>query len=54
MKIMKSVDKKIGDVTYYKYKVNLPKKIVEENNLADKEFNVKFDKGNIVLEEKKD
>ena len=35
---MKSVDKKVGDVTYYKYKVNLPKKIVEENNLADKEL----------------
>ena len=54
MRIMKSVDKKVGDVIYYKYKVNLPKKIIEENKLEDKEFNVKFDKGNIILEAEKD
>ena len=54
MKVMKSVDKKVGDVTYYKYKINLPKKIVEENNLADKEFDVKFEDNKIILEEKKD
>lgn len=54
MKIMKQVDKKVGDVTYYKYKINLPKKVIEENKLQDKEFYVKFDKGKIVLEEKKD
>ncbi len=54
MKIMKSVDKKVGEVTYYKYKINLPKKIVEENKLSDKEFDVKFEKGKFILEIKKD
>lgn len=54
MKIMKSVDKKIGNVIYYKYKINLPKKIIEENKLEDKEFNISFEKGKIILEEKKD
>ena len=27
MKIMKVIDKKVGDITYIKYRVNLPKKI---------------------------
>jgi len=50
MKIMKVVDKKIGDVTYYKYRINLPKDIVEENKLLDKELKVKFIKDSIVIE----
>lgn len=53
MKIIKAVDKKIRDKIYYKYKINLPKKIVEENKLQDKELSVKFDNGKIILEEKK-
>lgn len=47
---MKVVDKKIGDVTYYKYRINLPKDIVEENKLLDKELKVKFIKDSIVIE----
>ncbi len=50
MKIMKSVDKKVGDVTYYKYKINLPKKIVEESNFLEQEVKVIFDKGKIIIE----
>ena len=42
MKIMKSVDKKIGDKIYYKYKINLPKK-VEETNLLNKELKTKIE-----------
>jgi hypothetical protein len=53
MKIIKALDKKVGDTTYYKYKINLPKKIVEENKLEDKEFNVSFEKGKIILEVEK-
>jgi len=30
MKIMKVVDKKVGNTTYYKYRINLPIKVVEE------------------------
>jgi len=40
MKIMKVIDKKRGDVTYYKYRVNLPKDTVEKLNLVNKELKV--------------
>lgn len=50
MKIIKALDKKVGDTTYYKYKINLPKKIIEENKLEDKNFDVKFEDKKIILE----
>lgn len=46
---MKSVDKKVGDKTYFKYKINLPKKIVEDSKFEDKELGVSFEKGMIVI-----
>lgn len=51
MKIMKAVDKKVGDTTYYKYKINLPKKIVEDSKLEDKQVKVSLDKKKIIIEE---
>lgn len=50
MKIMKVLDKKIGDTTYYKYRINLPKEIVEDLKLLDKEIKIKKEKGKIVIE----
>lgn len=50
MKIMKGIDKKVGETIYYKYKINLPKKIVEESKLLEKELNVKLEKGKIIIE----
>ena len=50
MKIMKAFDKKVGDAEYYKYRVNLPKKVVEESNLLGKELKVRLVKGKIVIE----
>ena len=47
---MKSIDKKVGAVTYFKYKINLPKGIVEESRLEDKELKVTFDKGKIIID----
>ena len=49
---MKSVDKKAGNTTYYKYKINLPKK-VEESNLLNKELKVNIEKDKIVIEKEK-
>jgi hypothetical protein len=46
---MKSVGKKVGDTTYYKYKINLPKK-VEKTNLLDKELKVKLEREKITIE----
>ncbi len=52
MKIMKSVDKKVGNTTYYKYKINLPKKVVEESKLLEKELKVELQDNKIVIEKK--
>ncbi len=49
MKITKALDKKVGDVIYYKYKINLPKKI-EETDLLDKELNVRLENNRITIE----
>ncbi len=49
MKIMKSIDKKVGDSVYYKYKINLPKKI-EETNLLEKELKINVEKDKITIE----
>ncbi len=54
MKIMKVLDKKIGDTTYFKYRVNLPKKVVEDSKLLDKEIKVILDKNKIIIEEDKE
>jgi len=37
MKIMKVLDKKIGDKEYIKYRINIPKKVAEDSKLLDKE-----------------
>ena len=50
MKVMKVVDKKVGNTTYYKYRINLPKEVVEQLNLLDKELKVKVEKNKIVIE----
>ena len=46
---MKSVDKKVGDSVYYKYKINLPKRI-EDTNLLDKELKVNIERDKIIIE----
>jgi hypothetical protein len=50
MKIMKVIDKKIGDTTYIKYRINLPKQIVEDSGLKDKEVKIILEKGKICIE----
>lgn len=54
MKIMKVLDKKIGDTTYYKYRINLPIKAVETLKLIDKELKVRIEKNKIVIEKEKE
>lgn len=51
---MKVIDKKIGDTTYYKYRINLPVKVVEELKLLDKELKVKIEDKKMIIEEDKD
>lgn len=53
MKIMKVLDKKVDDKKYIKYRINLPKKVVEDSGLKDKEIKVKENKGKIIIEKEK-
>ncbi len=50
MKIMKVIDKKVGDTTYIKYRINLPKKVVEDSKLLDKEIKISLDGEKIIIE----
>lgn len=50
MKIMKVVDKKIGDTTYIKYRINIPLRVAENSKLLDKEVKVKLEGKKIVIE----
>ena len=47
---MKVRDKTVGDVEYFKYRINLPKAIVEEGKFLGKELEVKLERGKIVIE----
>lgn len=46
---MKVKDKKIGDTEYIKYRINLPKKIVEEGKFLDKELKVELKNNKIII-----
>ena len=52
MKIMKVLDKKIGDTEYIKYRINLPKKVVEDSGLIENELKAKVVRGKILIEKK--
>jgi len=51
MKIMKVLDKKVGDKKYVKYRINIPKKVAEESKLLDKEIKARAEKERIIIEE---
>ena len=46
---MKVLDKKVGDIEYIKYRINLPKQIVEDSGLKNKEIKVSLEKGKIII-----
>ncbi len=46
---MKVFDKRVGDTEYNKYRINLPKKAVEESKLFGKELKVKVEKDKIII-----
>lgn len=51
---MKVLDKRIGNTTYYKYRINLPKEIIEEGHFLNVELKVSLKKNNtITIEPKK-
>jgi len=50
MKIVKVMSKKIGNKEYSKYIVNLPKKVVENSKLLNKQLKTKTEKEKIIIE----
>ncbi len=50
---MKVIDKKVGDITYIKYRINLPKQVVEESDLLNKKLVVRKFNGKIIIEKGK-
>jgi len=50
MKIVKVMSKKIGNKEYSKYIVNLPKKVVENSKLLNKQLKAKTEKEKIIIE----
>lgn len=52
MKIIPVKDKKDG-IIYQRYKINLPKKEVEESGFLGTELHIKFENGKMVIERDK-
>lgn len=49
MKIMKVSDKKVGETEYYKYRITLPKEVVEKSKFIGKSLNAVFTDGKIII-----
>lgn len=45
------MDKKVGDVTYSKYLVTLPKEIVHNSKLIGKELKAELSNGKIIIQQ---
>ncbi|MGD9276483.1 MAG: hypothetical protein PVJ67_04900 [Candidatus Pacearchaeota archaeon] len=51
MKIVKNLNKKVGDKEYFKYIISsLPEKVIKESKLEGKKLKAKAEKGKIVIE----
>jgi len=50
MKIRKVLDKKVGETSYYKYLITLPKDVVESSKLIDRQLQARLEKDKIVIE----
>ncbi len=51
MKILRAFDKEVNKKKYFRYRINLPKKVAEESQLVDKELKAKAEKKRIIIEE---
>jgi hypothetical protein len=54
MKIIKVMSKKVNNKEYSKYIINIPKDIVEESELLDKELKMNVSKRKITIQEKEE
>lgn len=51
MKILEAFDKEVKGKKYYRYRINLPKKVVEDSKLKDKKLKAKAENKKIIIEE---
>ena len=51
MKILEAVDKEVNGKKYYRYRINLPKQVVEDSKLVGKDLKAITEGGKIVIEE---
>jgi len=49
MKIRKVLDKKVGGVSYFRYIITLPRKVIEESGLFGNDIEIKTGKNKIIL-----
>jgi hypothetical protein len=52
MKIIKVMSKKVNGKEYSKYIINIPKEVVEESELLEKELKMNVSKRKITIQEK--
>jgi hypothetical protein len=52
MKILEAFDKEVRGKKYYRYRINLPKQVVEDSNLKGKELKARSEKEKIIIEKK--
>lgn len=50
MKILKVFSKEVKGTKYYKYIISLPKEVVENSHLLDKDLTAKLENGQIIIE----
>ena len=51
MKILVAFDKEVKGKKYFRYRINLPKKVVEDSNLKGRDLKAKSEKNKIIIEE---
>lgn len=50
MKILEAIDKEVKGKKYYRYRINLPKHVVEDSKLKGKKLKTTLKNGKIVIE----
>ena len=50
MRILEAFDKEVKGKKYYRYRINLPKGVVEDSKLKDKSLKATAENGKIILE----
>ena len=53
MKILEAFDKEVKGKKYYRYRINLPKSVVEDSKLKGKKLKATTEKEKIIIEKER-